>query len=354
METELLNIEKVSPEEKAAALKKAGEIIREGGLVAFPTETVYGLGADALNAEASAKIYAAKGRPSDNPLIVHIHDVDQVYEIASEVPEAAKKVMEKFWPGPLTVILNKKSCVPDGTTGGLKTVAIRMPSHPLARDFIRESGRMIAAPSANTSGRPSPTLASHVYEDMQGRIPLILDGGAVGIGIESTIIDMSTDTPTILRPGYITKDMLEEVLPKVNIDPAVTGRTMKKNVVAKAPGMKYRHYAPKADLTIIEGPLEKVVKEINKRAKEKFEAGYKVGVIGTEETVADYKSGDVKCIGTRADESTIAANLFRILREFDDDQVDYIYSESFDTAGIGSAVMNRLLQAAGHHIEKLV
>ena len=235
METELLNIEKVSPEEKAAALKKAGEIIREGGLVAFPTETVYGLGADALNAEASAKIYAAKGRPSDNPLIVHIHDVDQVYEIASEVPEAAKKVMEKFWPGPLTVILNKKSCVPDGTTGGLKTVAIRMPSHPLARDFIRESGRMIAAPSANTSGRPSPTLASHVYEDMQGRIPLILDGGAVGIGIESTIIDMSTDTPTILRPGYITKDMLEEVLPKVNIDPAVTGRTMKKNVVAKAP-----------------------------------------------------------------------------------------------------------------------
>ena len=354
METELLNIEKVSPEEKAAALKKAGEIIREGGLVAFPTETVYGLGADALNAEASAKIYAAKGRPSDNPLIVHIHDVDQVYEIASEVPEAAKMVMEKFWPGPLTVILNKKSCVPDGTTGGLKTVAIRMPSHPLARDFIRESGRMIAAPSANTSGRPSPTLASHVYEDMQGRIPLILDGGAVGIGIESTIIDMSTDTPTILRPGYITKDMLEEVLPKVNIDPAVTGRTMKKNVVAKAPGMKYRHYAPKADLTIIEGPLEKVVKEINKRAKEKSEAGYKVGVIGTEETVADYKSGDVKCIGTRADESTIAANLFRILREFDDDQVDYIYSESFDTAGIGSAIMNRLLKAAGHHIEKLV
>lgn len=213
---------------------------------------------------------------------------------------------------------------------------------------------MIAAPSANTSGRPSPTLASHVYEDMQGRIPLILDGGAVGIGIESTIIDMSTDTPTILRPGYITKDMLEEVLPKVNIDPAVTGRTMKKNVVAKAPGMKYRHYAPKADLTIIEGPLEKVVKEINKRAKEKSEAGYKVGVIGTEETVADYKSGDVKCIGTRADESTIAANLFRILREFDDDQVDYIYSESFDTAGIGSAIMNRLLKAAGHHIEKLV
>ena len=354
METELLNIESVSSEQKAAALRKAGEIIREGGLVAFPTETVYGLGADALNAEAAAKIYAAKGRPSDNPLIVHIHDISQVYEIAEEVPDEAKAVMEKFWPGPLTIILNKKSCVPDGTTGGLHTVAIRMPSHPIARDFIRESGRMIAAPSANTSGRPSPTLASHVYEDMQGRIPLILDGGAVGIGIESTIIDMSTGIPTILRPGYITKDMLEEVMPEVKIDPAVTGRTMKKDVVAKAPGMKYRHYAPKADLTIIEGPLEKVTAEINKRAKEKSRAGYKVGIIGTEETVAEYKAGDVKCIGTRADESTIAANLFGILREFDDDQVDYIYSESFDTAGIGSAIMNRLLKAAGHHIEKLV
>lgn len=350
METELLNIEKVSPEEKAAALKKAGEIIREGGLVAFPTETVYGLGADALNAEASAKIYAAKGRPSDNPLIVHIHDVDQVYEIASEVPEAAKKVMEKFWPGPLTVILNKKSCVPDGTTGGLKTVAIRMPSHPLARDFIRESGRMIAAPSANTSGRPSPTLASHVYEDMQGRIPLILDGGAVGIGIESTIIDMSTDTPTILRPGYITKDMLEEVLPKVNIDPAVTGRTMKKNVVAKAPGMKYRHYAPKADLTVVEGSTEAVVAEINRMAAEKIREGFQVGIIGTKETVDRYQAGDIKSIGTREDERTIASHLYGILREFDDDEVNYIFSEAFAGEGIGSAIMNRLLKAAGHRV----
>ena len=374
METELLNIEKVSPEEKAAALKKAGEIIREGGLVAFPTETVYGLGADALNAEASAKIYAAKGRPSDNPLIahvscleeiaplvskgrpsdnpliVHIHDVDQVYEIASEVPEAAKKVMEKFWPGPLTVILNKKSCVPDGTTGGLKTVAIRMPSHPLARDFIRESGRMIAAPSANTSGRPSPTLASHVYEDMQGRIPLILDGGAVGIGIESTIIDMSTDTPTILRPGYITKDMLEEVLPKVNIDPAVTGRTMKKNVVAKAPGMKYRHYAPKGQLTLVEGDRDKVIARINELVKEKEEEGHKVGVIGTDETLDSYHADILRSIGSRQKPETVAANLYRILREFDDLECDYMYSESFFEQGLGNAIMNRMLKAAGYHL----
>ena len=335
METELLNIEKVSPEEKAAALKKAGEIIREGGLVAFPTETVYGLGADALNAEASAKIYAAKGRPSDNPLIVHIHDVDQVYEIASEVPEAAKKVMEKFWPGPLTVILNKKSCVPDGTTGGLKTVAIRMPSHPLARDFIRESGRMIAAPSANTSGRPSPTLASHVYEDMQGRIPLILDGGAVGIGIESTIIDMSTDTPTILRPGYITKDMLEEVLPKV---------------VAKAPGMKYRHYAPKGQLTLVEGDRDKVIARINELVKEKEEEGHKVGVIGTDETLDSYHADILRSIGSRQKPETVAANLYRILREFDDLECDYMYSESFFEQGLGNAIMNRMLKAAGYHL----
>ena len=331
-------------------MEEAGSILKNGGLVAFPTETVYGLGANALDEAAAKKIYAAKGRPSDNPLIVHIHDVDQVYEIASEVPEAAKKVMEKFWPGPLTVILNKKSCVPDGTTGGLKTVAIRMPSHPLARDFIRESGRMIAAPSANTSGRPSPTLASHVYEDMQGRIPLILDGGAVGIGIESTIIDMSTDTPTILRPGYITKDMLEEVLPKVNIDPAVTGRTMKKNVVAKAPGMKYRHYAPKGQLTLVEGDRDKVIARINELVKEKEEEGHKVGVIGTDETLDSYHADILRSIGSRQKPETVAANLYRILREFDDLECDYMYSESFFEQGLGNAIMNRMLKAAGYHL----
>lgn len=350
METELLNIESVSSKQKAAALRKAGEIIREGGLVAFPTETVYGLGADALNAEAAAKIYAAKGRPSDNPLIVHIHDISQVYEIAEEVPDEAKAVMEKFWPGPLTIILNKKSCVPDGTTGGLHTVAIRMPSHPIARDFIRESGRMIAAPSANTSGRPSPTLASHVYEDMQGRIPLILDGGAVGIGIESTIIDMSTGIPTILRPGYITKDMLEEVLPEVKIDPAVSGRTMKKDIVAKAPGMKYRHYAPKADLSIIEGNEEDVVACINHLTDEAVAKGLKVGVIATDETKARYAHADVLSIGSREEEETIAHHLYEVLRDFDDDRVDVIYSEAFYTPKMGQAIMNRLLKAAGHKI----
>ena len=313
-------------------IREAGRILKEGGLVAFPTETVYGLGADALNEDAAKKIYAAKGRPSDNPLAV--------------------KVAEKYWPGPLTMIFNKSDIVPYGTTGGLDTVAVRMPVDEIAREVIDAGGGYIAAPSANTSGRPSPTTAQHVAEDLTGRVDMIVDGGAVEIGVESTILDMTVEPPMILRPGAITKEMFEEVIGEVTIDRTLIRPDSKQ--VPKAPGMKYRHYAPKADLTIIEGPLEKVTAEINKRAKEKSRAGYKVGIIGTEETVAEYKAGDVKCIGTRADESTIAANLFGILREFDDDQVDYIYSESFDTAGIGSAIMNRLLKAAGHHIEKLV
>ena len=334
------------------SIEKAGEILKKGGLVAFPTETVYGLGANALDEKAAAKIYAAKGRPSDNPLIVHIARMEDLPAVASEIPEKAKMLAEHFWPGPLTMIFKKTEKVPYGTTGGLDTVAVRMPVHPVALQVIAAGGGFIAAPSANTSGKPSPTTAAHVAADMDGRIDMVLDGGAAGIGLESTIVDMSEETPVILRPGYINQAMLEQVIGEVRMDQALIQENSK--VRPKAPGMKYKHYAPKADLTIIEGPLEKVVKEINKRAKEKSEAGYKVGVIGTEETVADYKSDDVKCIGTRADESTIAANLFRILREFDDDQVDYIYSESFDTAGIGSAIMNRLLKAAGHHIEKLV
>ena len=351
MQTKVVKIDPFQIDENE--MKEAAELIRKGELVAFPTETVYGLGADALHPEASKKIYAAKGRPSDNPLIVHICKFEELVSIAKEVPAQAEKLADAFWPGPLTMIVWKNEKVPYETTGGMETVAIRMPKHPVALKLIEESGCLIAAPSANTSGKPSPTEASHVKLDLDGKIPMILDGGPVGIGIESTIIDLTEDTPMILRPGYITKEMLEEVLgEEVKIDPGIIASDSLTK--PKAPGMKYKHYAPKADLTIIEGPLEKVTAEINKRAEEKSRAGYKVGIIGTEETVAEYKAGDVKCIGTRADESTIAANLFGILREFDDDQVDYIYSESFDTAGIGSAIMNRLLKAAGHHIEKLV
>ena len=333
-------------------IREAGEILRQGGLVAFPTETVYGLGGNGLDPQASAKIYRAKGRPSDNPLIIHIADMEDLEKIVKEVPESAKKLASVYWPGPLTMIFQKSDIVPYETTGGMDTVAVRMPDHPLAQALIRAGGGYVAAPSANTSGRPSPTMASHVEEDLDGKIDMILDGGPVGIGLESTIVDFTEEIPTILRPGYINQEMVRRVIGQVQMDRGLIQADSK--VKPKAPGMKYLHYAPKADLTIIEGPLEKVTAEINKRAKEKSCAGYKVGIIGTEETVAEYKAGDVKCIGTRADESTIAANLFGILREFDDDQVDYIYSESFDTAGIGSAIMNRLLKAAGHHIEKLV
>ncbi len=344
METKLLKTD------TAGAMQEAGAIIRAGGLVAFPTETVYGLGADALNSDAAAKIYEAKGRPSDNPLIVHIADRAQVDLVARDVPEQARKIMDAFWPGPLTIILNKKEIVPDGTTGGLKTVAVRMPSHPDARALIRESGRVIAAPSANTSGRPSPTTAAHVLEDMDGVIPLILDGGPVGIGIESTIVDMTGERPVILRPGYITKAMLEQAAGPVDVDPAVSGRTMQKDVVAKAPGMKYRHYAPKGRLTLVEGPRQQVIDAINRLAGEKEAEGFRVGVIGTDETLGAYTAGIRRSIGSREHPETVAANLYAVLRECDDLGLDYIYSESFFEQGLGNAIMNRMLKASAYHL----
>lgn len=255
-------------EEDKKIYEQAGKILRDGGLVAFPTETVYGLGADALDAKASAKIYAAKGRPSDNPLIVHIADVNALYDLASEVPEKALVLAEKFWPGPLTMILKKQDKVPDSITGGLGTVAIRMPSHPVAAELIRRSGVYIAAPSANTSGKPSPTRAEHVINDLSGRIDMIIQDDTVDIGVESTIIDLSEEVPTILRPGYITQAMFEEAIGKTIIDPAIMG-SLKEGVVPKAPGMKYKHYAPNADVTIVEGPHEKVVEYINSQIAEK-------------------------------------------------------------------------------------
>ena len=327
---------------------EAGEILKRGGLVAFPTETVYGLGADALNEEAAQKIYAAKGRPSDNPLIVHITNMEDLLKITKNVSKEAFKVAEEYWPGPLTMIFEKNEKVPYGTTGGLNTVAVRMPSHEIARAVIDAGGGYIAAPSANTSGRPSPTAAEHVKEDMDGRIDMIVDGGDVEIGVESTILDMTVTPPMILRPGAVTKEMLEDLIGEVAEDVALIDPDSKKK--PKAPGMKYRHYAPKAELLIVEGKMDQVIETINRMAKEQISKGYKVGIIGTEESVASYKDGDVKSIGTREDESTIAVHLYGILREFDQDEVDYIYSESFATGGIGSAIMNRLLKAAGHHV----
>ena len=326
----------------------AAEILKTGGLVAFPTETVYGLGADALNPEASKRIYEAKGRPSDNPLIIHIANLDALEQITKEIPEKARVLAERFWPGPLTMVFQKNERVPLETTGGLDTVAVRMPQHPIALALIEASTGFIAAPSANTSGRPSPTLAEHVYKDMDGRIPMILDGGLVGIGIESTIVDFSEDVPTILRPGYITLEMISEVIGDVRMDPGLSG--LDASVKPKAPGMKYRHYAPKAELILVNGKAEDVVEHINYLVTEAHKQGKKAGIIGTDETCHKYKRGIIKSIGTRSKEETIARHLYGILREFDELQVDVIYSESFFDAEIGQAIMNRMLKAAGYRV----
>lgn len=328
-------------------IKEAGALLKNGALVAFPTETVYGLGANALDEAASAKIYAAKGRPSDNPLIIHIADMESLGLITEEIPETAVKLADKFWPGPLTMVLKKSAVVPYGTTGGLDTVAVRMPSHPIALELIRYGGGYVAAPSANTSGRPSPTLAIHVADDMNGIIPLILDGGAVGIGIESTIVDLTERIPTILRPGFITKEMLEEVVGEVQMD---KGLEADAKTPPKAPGMKYRHYAPKAELIIVEGAGNQVVEKINTLAFENQAKGIVTGIIGTEETVSHYRTGIVKSMGTRTDELSISSHLYGILREFDESDAEIIYSESFQEGAMGSAIMNRLLKAAGHKI----
>ena len=303
---------------------------------------------NALNEDAAKKIYAAKGRPSDNPLIIHITNMKALEKIVSEVPEKAVKVAEKYWPGPLTMIFNKSDIVPYGTTGGLDTVAVRMPVDAIAREVIDAGGGYIAAPSANTSGRPSPTTAQHVAEDLTGRVDMIVDGGAVEIGVESTILDMTVEPPMILRPGAITKEMFEKVIGEVTIDRTLIRPDSRQ--VPKAPGMKYRHYAPKGQLTLVEGDRDKVIARINELVKEKEEEGHKVGVIGTDETLDSYHADILRSIGSRQKPETVAANLYRILREFDDLECDYMYSESFFEQGLGNAIMNRMLKAAGYHL----
>ena len=346
MRTKLYQIDKNRIDREK--LREAGLLLLAGELVAFPTETVYGLGGNALDASASRKIYAAKGRPSDNPLIVHIADWDSLSKITAQIPEGAKKLADAYWPGPLTMIFPKSDLVPIETTGGLDSVAVRMPSHPVALELIRQGGGYVAAPSANTSGRPSPTEAKPVAEDLDGKIAMILDGGSVGIGLESTIVDFTEEIPTILRPGAINREMLREILGEVRLDPGLDAEN--EHIRPKAPGMRYKHYAPKAQLTIVEGSTEAVVQKINELTKEKTKAGKKVGIISTDETLDQYKRGIIKSIGSRREEETIAQHLYGILRDFDEEDVDCIYSESFETPKLGMAIMNRLLKAAGHQI----
>ena len=356
METIIAQITE-NEEQNQKIYEQASDILKRGGLVAFPTETVYGLGADALDEEASAKIYAAKGRPSDNPLIVHIADTKALEELSCDVTAQAKLLAEKFWPGPLTMILKKSDCVPKSITGGLGTVAIRMPSHPVAAQLIRTSGVYIAAPSANISGKPSPTRGEHVIHDMKGRIDMIIDGGMVGMGLESTIIDVTVEPPMILRPGFITKEMLKEVIDQVETDKAILTKPTD-GLRPKAPGMKYRHYAPKADFRMYDGEEEKVANEIIKVANEKDSQGYVTGILTSDQNKHFYegKVNDgvvIVSLGDLDKPETIANHLFKALRDFDKMEAQFIFGETFSRKDVGDAIMNRLTKAAGYNIINL-
>lgn len=360
METRILKITpETSEKERNMLLDEAGEVIKKGGLVAFPTETVYGLGGDGLNPESSKKIYAAKGRPSDNPLIIHIAEFDAVAKIVKEIPPNARLLADAFWPGPLTMILNKSDIVPTETTGGLPSVAIRMPSHELAREFIKRAGGYIAAPSANLSGRPSPTKACHVIQDLDKRIDMIIAADGEAIGLESTIVDLTGDMPMILRPGFITAEMLETAVGKVDTDVTITNEisgvgiqnSPASDIKPKAPGMKYRHYAPKGELTIVEGRDESVIEYINECCRRHRSNNQKTGVIGISEYMDRYEADSIKDAGANGDSGEMAKRLYSILREFDDENTEYMYAhisrETIDSR-MGQAVMNRLLKAAGH------
>ncbi len=350
MNTELLRIDPENPESNA--IKKAADILKCGGLVAFPTETVYGLGGNGLSKSACKKIYAAKGRPSDNPLILHISRLEELLPLVSEIPKNASLLMEQFWPGPLTIVFPKSALVPYEVTGGLESVAVRFPENKIARALIRASGLPIAAPSANSSGKPSPTRASHVEFDLNGKIDMILDGGAADFGLESTIIDITSPVPMLLRPGAITLEMLKEVLGEVLVDPAVFGAKTER---PKAPGMKYTHYSPLAKVILASGSTNEMIEKINKNSALAIKNGFKVGILTTDENIEKYPSkliedGLVRSAGSRADELHIGAMLFKLLRKFDYLGVDIIYSETFSPEGEGLAIMNRLQKAAGGNI----
>lgn len=334
-----------------ASLKEAGEVIKNGGLVAFPTETVYGLGANALDGEAVKNIFKVKGRPQDNPLIVHVSDFN-IDNYVKEVPEIAHSLMSRFWPGPLTIILKKSDIIPDVTSAGLDTVGLRMPSSAIALELIKEAGVPIAAPSANISGRPSPTDVKRCIEDLNGKIEYIIGGERSNVGLESTIVDCTQDPPCVLRPGGITLEMLKLINPDIYIDPVIL-KVPEKDFRPKAPGMKYRHYAPKAPVKIIDGDLQKTIEKINEMVQNIIGEGRKVGLIVTDETRNHYDKGIVMSIGSRSDLSTVGKNLFEILRALDDKGVDVILSESFEEKGIGIAIMNRLKKAASYDIIKV-
>ncbi len=335
----------------AAALTEAAALIRAGSLVGMPTETVYGLAANALDPDAVRAIYEAKGRPGDNPLIVHIADRSQLDALISGAPSpAAQRLMDACWPGPLTLIFPKSEAVPMRTTGGLDTVAVRMPSHPVARALIAESGLPLAAPSGNRSGRPSPTTAAHMLEDMNGRIPLILDGGPCGVGVESTVLDVTGPVPRVLRPGGVSPECVREICGACEVDGAVM-RPLREGETARSPGMKYRHYAPSGSLTIYRGGAEAASAAIRAAYDRAEAAGERPLILALEANLPRYGSRRTRSLGRDAGEA--AQRIFAALREADELRAEAILSEAVDTGGIGLAVMNRLGRAAAFHIEEV-
>jgi len=346
-QTVILKVNAEKPEKNK--IQAAAKIIRKGGLVAFPTETVYGLGADALNPKAVRQIYIAKNRPFDNPLIVHISNKKDAYRLSDEVPDTADKLMN-FWPGPLTLILKASRIVPKETTGGLDTVAIRMPNHKVALALIEESGVPIAAPSANLAGRPSPTTARHVRQDLEGRIDMILDAGPAKIGVESTVVDLTSKPPQVLRPGGLPFEELRCILKDVKLHPSVIADRKLRLDRAPSPGMKHRHYSPRAQLILVEGDLEALIGKIQELADRFDDEGKRVGVLATDETRYCYRADVIKSLGSRDNTTCLAKNLFKLLREFDEEKVDVIIAEGVPLKHLGLTIMNRLRKASGFNI----
>ncbi|MGL4742620.1 MAG: L-threonylcarbamoyladenylate synthase [Sarcina sp.] len=346
METKKFFIEDI--EKSSNILDEAAQIIKDGGTVAFPTETVYGLGANALDSEAVLKIFEAKGRPQDNPLIIHVASKD-VSEYAKDIPDIAYKLMDEFWPGPLTMILKKKEIIPNRTSAQLDSIGIRMPSSKIALELIKKAGVPIAAPSANISGRPSPTDMQRCIEDLDGKIDCILGGEQSDVGVESTIVDLTVQPPCILRPGGITLEQLQKIDNEIYIDKGILEEKIKEGIKPKAPGMKYTHYSPKAKVRLVRGEEDKTLEKIRKMVHNYRDEGLKVGVMATDET-KDLYDAIVISLGARSDLKHIAKSLFEALRQFDDLGVDIIISESFEEKGLGIAIMNRLKKSCGFDI----
>jgi len=336
-------------------LQQAAEILRKGGLVAFPTETVYGLGADALNSEAVEKIFIAKGRPVDNPLIVHVANPKDIEPLVRKIPDVATTLMELFWPGPLTLILPKSDLVPSSVSAGLDTVGIRIPAHPVALALLKAARIPIAAPSANLSGRPSPTSAAHVLKDLNGKIDAVIDGGKTSVGLESTVLDITGQVPTILRPGGVTYEQLAEVLGQVGMDPALSQPEPNSALKPRSPGMKYTHYSPRAEIWLVVGTEEQVAKKLKSLVGENRAAGKRVGIMSTEEMLfysREYnpKPDHWEILGSKDDLNGIATRLYQALRNCDRYHLDIVFAQTLPETGIGVAIMNRLLKAAGGKI----